>query len=147
MILHQILSLATALVTSISRPIYDKLAAYLRHRRLEALRIRVEQGIVGRTWFPVLPALPPQPSPLDLDFAGMGFSFRFGYMDWFDFSFRVGQRNTKKKSDKNEVYIQGNHHARSVVGKGKRIDIKNDKVSLLTFVWFFQVFFDLKIPS
>ena len=79
------------------------------------------------------------PEETETDFAGMGISFRFGYKDWFDFSFRIGPRKSSHKSIEKEILLQPGYHVRYHGARGKRIEIKDDIVSLvILFIPFMQ---------
>ena len=67
----------------------------------------------------------------EAEFAGMGILFRFGYKDWFDFSFRIGPRKSVQKTVTKEVFLQSKYHVRCHGPKGRLIEMKNDTVSLI----------------
>ena len=61
--------------------------------------------------------------------AAMGFSFRFGYKDWFDFSFRFGPRKLSQKSTAKDVLFQSKYHVKCNGPRSRQVEIKNDTVS------------------
>ena len=77
------------------------------------------------------PKLIADPRESENTFASMGFSFRFGYKDWFDFSFRFGPRKLSQKSNAKEVLLQSKYHVRCHGPKSRHIEMKNDTVSLM----------------
>ena len=65
------------------------------------------------------------------EFASMGISFRFGYKDWFDFSFRIGPRKPIQKTVTKEVFLPSKYHVRCHGPRGRLIEMKTDTVSLI----------------
>lgn len=62
----------------------------------------------------------------------MGFSFRFGIQDWFDFGFRIGARKPAPKPTGKEVLVHtsSGYHVRYTGSVGRRVELKDDVVCL-----------------
>ena len=63
------------------------------------------------------------------DVNDMGFSFRFGYKEWFEFGFRLGPRKSAQKSDGKELIIHTGYNVKMHGSLGRRVELKDDVVS------------------
>ena len=66
----------------------------------------------------------------------MGFSFRFGIQDWFDFGIRIGARKPAQKSTGKEVLVHTSpgYHVRYNGPVGRRVELKDDVVCLCSYI-------------
>ena len=66
----------------------------------------------------------------------MGFSFRFGIQDWFDFGFRIGARKPAPKPTGKEVLVHtgSGYHVRYTGSMGRRVELKDDVVCLSSHI-------------
>ena len=65
-----------------------------------------------------------------LGIKAMGFSFRFGIQDWFDFGFRIGARKPAPKPTGKEVLVHPYNIRTGSVGR--RVELKDDVVCMLS---------------
>ena len=65
-----------------------------------------------------------------LGIKAMGFSFRFGIQDWFDFGFRIGARKPSPKPTGKEVLVHpgGAYNIRYTGSVGRRVELKDEMV-------------------